>query len=48
MRIFLDETSFDEPAWCCVCEGYIYFSATLEGLINLLNTKWKHDDYLAM
>jgi hypothetical protein len=29
MNIFYDTTSFSEPTYCCICEGYMYFADTL-------------------
>ena len=46
MHIFFDETVFDIPMWICICEGYMYESETLDGLIQKLNTEWKLDKHM--
>ena len=46
MHIFYDTTSFSEPTYCCICEGYMYFADTLEQLIVVLNTEWKLDKHM--
>lgn len=46
MKIFFDDESFDEPVWCCSCEGYLYFADTLDNLIHVLNTEWKQDKHM--
>lgn len=46
MHIFYDTTSFDQPVWCCISEGYMYFADTLEQLVVVLNTEWKLDKHM--
>jgi hypothetical protein len=46
MNIFYDSTSFDEPVYCCIGEGYMYFADTLENLVVVLNTEWKLDKHM--
>lgn len=46
MKIFFDNTSFDMPTYCCICEGYMYFADTLEKLVVVLNTEWKLDKHM--
>lgn len=46
MKIFKDSTIFEVPMWICLCEGYMYESETIEGLIEKLNTEWKHDKHM--
>lgn len=48
MRIF-EDTSKDissKNIWVCICEGYLYTADTLDELIEILNTEWKHDKHL--
>ena len=47
MNIFYDQYNFPNPEWICICEGYLYFADTLEGLVIILNTEWKQDKHLA-
>jgi hypothetical protein len=48
MRIFQDKLRVisERDIWVCICEGYLYVADTLEDLIRVLNSEWKHDKHL--
>lgn len=50
MRIYKEKAGVISPneCWVCICEGYLYVKETLEELIELLNTEWKHDEHFCM
>ena len=47
-NMFLDTslTISDHEIWVCTCEGYLYTSDTLPGLIAIMNAEWKHDKHI--
>jgi len=36
-----------KECWICISEGYLYTGNTLEELIEILNTEWRHDKHIA-
>jgi hypothetical protein len=32
--------------WCCISEGYLYTADTLEDLLVMLNSEWKHENHI--
>jgi hypothetical protein len=48
MRIYQEKAGVisEGECWVCICEGYLYTNESLEGLIKMLNTEWKHDKHL--
>lgn len=49
MKIFKEKPGVisEKGCWVCTHNAYVYTANTLEELIEILNTEWEDDKYLA-
>lgn len=48
MRIYKEQAGVisEGEVWVCMCDCFMYTADTLEELVDVLNTKWRHESQI--